>query len=108
MSVFPACPCKQCKDHSARAHFMRARDPGVTDERVAFEAGQFEAELVARIAELEQALKFYANNDSWLSTIDSQFGETIVGGDLEKDSPITKRKWVGGKRAREALQVEHG
>ena len=65
-------------------------------------------DLTAKAELMEAALGFYASNNSWLSGTDPNFGDQITYGDLEEDSPITKRKYVGGKRAREVLERVRG
>lgn len=58
-------------------------------------------------SDLEQALEvieFYGANESWVCSGDPQFGDSITAEDYEEGSPITKRRFVGGKKAREFLQ----
>lgn len=65
--------------------------------------------LLDYVDRLEEALRFYADNKTWLCSQDPQFGDLILAEDLEENSPITKRRFVGGKRARQALaEVEGG
>lgn len=60
--------------------------------------------LVERLEEAEMVIEFYASNDSWVCSSDRNHGDAITIADMEVDSNITKRKYVGGLKAREYLQ----
>lgn len=53
---------------------------------------------------LREALEFYAKNENWLCGFSDDTGDSISADDWEISSSITKRKYVGGKRARQALK----
>jgi hypothetical protein len=66
------------------------------------------AALEARLNKAERVIAFYAANENWLTSktesLAEHFGDLITVKDLEEDSPITKRKFVGGKLARQTLK----
>jgi len=53
---------------------------------------------------MRSTIEYYASNETWFCSNHDSYGDVIAYEDLEKDPPISKRIFVGGKRARETLQ----
>lgn len=60
--------------------------------------------LKEKLNEAIKVIEFYACNSTWLCGSDWNYGDQVTCEDLEKNSPISKRSFVGGKRARQFLE----
>lgn len=59
--------------------------------------------LVRELGEMSEALKFYGAPANWCSSMGDKTLDGISAKDWERDSPLTKNEFCGGKLAREAL-----
>jgi hypothetical protein len=106
-SLWRATICQTNYECEVRPRFANAHEDGefiaaVSPDTVLSLISRIES-LEERVREAEAVIEFYGARDTWLCSQDMQFGDLITGDDLEKDSPITKRKFIGGKRARAYL-----